>query len=207
MKDEYVVRSEEELDSIIGEPQDLIKQKVCASLDDSMTEFIARSPLIFLSTVDSSGLVDTSPKGDAPGFVHVDESGVLLIPDRPGNKLMFGFKNILHNDSIGVIFVVPTMRETLRVKGRAVISRDPALLDELSARGKPALLCTRIQIEECFFHCGKAMIRSRMWQPEHWATYEDALLVRQLSKTMGGGEELEKLVADGLEENYRDELY
>lgn len=207
MNDDYVVSSEEELGSIIGEPHDFIKQKVCASLDDVMAEFIGRSPLIFLSTIDDRGLVDTSPKGDAAGFVHVSKDGCLLIPDRPGNKLMFGFKNILHNDSVGVIFVVPTMRETLRVKGRAVITRDPALLEELSAHGKPALLCTRIEVQECFFHCGKAMIRSKMWQPEHWPSYDDSLIVRQVSKTMGGDAELESVLAEGLEESYRDELY
>lgn len=207
MTEDYVISNEEELQSLIGEPLDFINLKICKSLDESMTDFIGRSPLIFLSTIDASGLVDLSPKGDAPGFVHINESGELLIPDRPGNKLTFGFKNILHNDSVGLIFVVPTMRETLRVKGRAVLSRDPALLDALAAQGKPALLCTRVQVEECFFHCGKAMIRSRMWQPDQWATYDDAPLVRQLNKAMGGDEALEKMLADGIEENYRDELY
>ena len=207
MNDEYIVGSEEELGSIMGEPHDFIKQKVSTSLDETMTEFVGRSPLMFLSTIDDKGMVDTSPKGDAGGFVHVDKDGNLLIPDRPGNKLIFGFKNILHNDSVGVIFVVPTMRETLRVKGRAVISRDPALLEELSASGKPALLCTRIEVQECFFHCGKAMIRSKMWQPDKWASYDDSLLVKQLTKAMGEGEEFESVLAQGLEENYRDELY
>ena len=162
MEDKHIIDSEEQLQSIIGEPLDFIKDKVESSLDDSMIEFIRRSPLLFFSTIDEHGQIDSSPKGDAAGFVKTDAAGNVLITDRPGNKLVFGFRNILSNPNVGLIFVVPNMRETLRIKGRAAITNEPTLLQELSAKGKPALLCTRVEVTECFFHCGKAMIRSKM---------------------------------------------
>ena len=207
MNDSFLIECEDDLESIIGEPLEAVKQKLRKSLDDSMMEFIRRSPLIFISTVDDKGQVDISPKGDSPGFVHVDEKGNLLIPDRPGNKLMFGFKNILKNRNVGVIFVVPDMRETLRIKGQASLSKDPSLLQDLSARGKPALLCTSVTISECFFHCGKAMIRSNMWNPDAWVAHHDSLMVRQLAKSLDADEEFENVLEAQVEQNYRDELY
>ena len=140
MNSEYVITDEAQLTEILGHPSELVKQKVAHSLDDAMKEFVRRSPLLMYSTIDAQGLSDVSPKGDAPGFVQVDDEGKLLIPDRPGNKLAFGYRNLLANPAVGLIFVVPTMTETLRVKGTAVVSNDPELLQQLGARGKPATL-------------------------------------------------------------------
>lgn len=148
-----------------------------------------------------------SPKGDAPGFVHIEEDGNLLIPDRPGNKLAYGYRNLLSNPSIGLIFVVPNMTETLRVKGRAVISNDPVWLNLLSAQGKPAPLCVHVQVEECFFHCGKAMIRSKMWKPEKWTEHNDSLLARGLAGKIDSPEVTEKVIQDHVERSYEDDLY
>ena len=201
MNQDYVIGSAEQLTAIIGEPHEMIGEKVKDALDDNMLEFIRRAPLIFLSTLDENDQADVSPKGDAPGFVQVTDAGELLIPDRPGNKLMYGFHNILRNSNIGLIFVVPTMRETLRIKGRATLSNDPALLEQLSAQGKPALLCTQVEVSECFFHCGKAMIRSKMWQPDHWQHYDDNLLVRQIVSNMELDANMSGVIEDELEKN------
>jgi hypothetical protein len=207
VKSDYIITSEEQLTEILGAPSDLVKQKIGESLNDAMKEFIRRSPLLFYSTIDARGLVDVSPKGDEPGFVHVDDGGDLLIPDRPGNKLAYGYRNLLSNPGIGLIFVVPTMRETLRVKGTAVISNNPDLLAQLSARGKPATLCTRVRVEECFFHCGKAMIRSEMWKPERWTRYADSLLAKGLASQIKSKDVTEELIEDVLEKSYTDSLY
>lgn len=207
MRDEYVIQDERELEELLGEPSDLVKQKLCPALDDPMKEFIARSPLLFISTEDASGQADVSPKGDAAGFVSVDADGRLQIPERPGNKLTFGFRNILRNPNVGLIFVVPNMRETLRLKGRAMLTRDPELLAQLSAKGKPALLCTVVEIDECFFHCGKAMIRSKLWQPDAWKSYETSLLVRQVAGRVKADKAGEAAINEHLEASYRDNLY
>ena len=199
--------SVEELESVLGQPLDFIKEKVASELSEAMLEFIQDSPLIILSTIDSNGNIDSSPKGDAAGFVTVANKNRLLIPDRPGNKLAYGFRNILENPKIGLLFVMPNMRETLRVKGTATISNDPLLLEQLSAMGKPALLCTTVDIEECFFHCGKAMIRSKLWQADSWGDGKKSLMAKQFVQKMNGDENQEATFQEAVEENYRDELY
>ena len=207
MNSEYVITDEAQLAEILGEPSELVKQKIGRSLNDAMKEFIRRSPLLMYSTIDAQGLGDVSPKGDAPGFVQVDDNGNLLIPDRPGNKLAFGYRNLLANPAIGLLFVVPTMTETLRVKGTAVVSNDPELLQQLSARGKPATLCAQVTVQECFFHCGKAMIRSDTWKPERWQGYTDSLVAKGLASQIQEEEITEKVIEEVLEKSYEENLY
>ena len=203
MNQEYVIQDQAELETLLGIPKEVVKQKIVKHLDSAMVSFIARSPLVFISTCDGTGLIDISPKGDAPGFVQVDPAGGLLIPERPGNKLMFGFRNILKNNNIGILFVIPDTRETLRVKGKATISRDPELITALSDKGKPALLCTYVDVNECFFHCGKAMIRSQLWQPESWGEDEQLMVQHFAKKHQISGDQIES----DLEQSYRDNLY
>lgn len=206
MNEQYLIKSEAELTDVLGEPKPHITQKIVTALDQPMSEFIERSPLIFVSTIDEEGGVDVSPKGDAPGFVGIAD-GQILIPERPGNKLAMGFKNILRNPQVGVIFVIPGTRETLRVKGLATISRDPALLSRLEAQGKPAILCITIDVKTCFFHCGKAMIRSKLWQPESWGEDAGNMMVRQIAMAVAGDESLAPAISENLEQSYKDNLY
>ena len=166
--DRYWIRDEASLEAVIGKPMKFLHEKVDAKLDDVMKEFIAASSLVMVSTIDVNGRVDVTPKGDPAGFVEVDGDGALLIPERTGNRLTFGFRNLLRNAQIGLIFLAPHQRETLRVKGEATIHRDPEILESMSVKGRPALLYTRVQVKECFFHCGKALIRSHLWEPERW---------------------------------------
>ena len=98
----------------------------------------------------------------------MQDQKTLSIPDRPGNKLIDGHRNIIENPNIGLIFFVPNIRETLRINGKAELRNDPELLNRLEARGKPAFLVTKITVEESFFHCGKALIRSNLWNPDSW---------------------------------------
>src|SRR5688572_18821705 len=163
------ITEEAALTAIIGEPMDFVRAKICSELNDAMREFIARSPLVFVSTIDAQGMLDVSPKGDPAGFTYIDEEGNLLIPERLGNRLTFGFRNILRNAEIGLIYLVPNQLETLRVKGKASLHTDPDLLAQMEVGGKPALLYTRVEVNQCFFHCGKALVRSKLWDPENWA--------------------------------------
>ena len=204
---EYAVNTKQQLTEIIGEPVEFVKQKVSSELDEEMKAFIATSSLIFISTLDAAGNPDISPKGDPAGFVIVEGASTLYIPDRPGNKLMFGFNNIVDNPAIGVLFVTPNSRETLRIKGKATLTRDPELLGKMSVKGKPALLVTSVAIEECFFHCGKAMIRSKIWNPDSWDDKGESLLIKQMARKLDADEALEKMIEEGIEDNYRNELY
>ena len=205
----HVIKNERELESVIGPPMDFVRGKILKRLDEPMKEFIRRSPLIFISTIDANGHVDVSPKGDPCGFVKIDAAGNLLIPDRPGNRLIFGFRNILRNGEIGLIFVVPNQRETLRVKGVATLHKDPNVLAELQANGKPALLYTYVEVKECFMHCGKALIRSKLWQPQAWDTSTESIGARQLAPVLGGGDSEESVRKSQalLDKAYVDELY
>lgn len=203
----HQITSKQQLVDLIGEPLDFIKGKVASALDQDMRDYIARASLLFLSTIDADGNPDISPKGDPAGFVQVENDSLIHIPDRPGNKLVFGFTNILENPAVGLIFVVPNERETLRIKGKAVLSNDPALLAGMSVGGKPALLATTVAIEECFFHCGKAMIRSKTWEPDSWAPRPRSVIARQFARKMEGDQSVQDSIEEALETNYKDELY
>lgn len=207
MDQNYMIRSESELEAVIGVPMEFVKVKIRPKLDDVMKEFISHSPLVFISTIDANGHVDVSPKGDPNGFIHVDDAGNLLIPERLGNRLTFGFRNILRNGELGLIFVVPNQRETLRVKGTATLHRDPEVLEQLQANGKPALLYTYVEVKECFMHCGKALIRSRLWKPESWDSAADSIGLRQFASLSGGSEEALCRTKEALDRSYSDELY
>ncbi|MES2933984.1 MAG: MSMEG_1061 family FMN-dependent PPOX-type flavoprotein [Pseudomonadota bacterium] len=208
MENNYIIKNESELESVIGVPMD-IRAKILTKLDDVMKEFISKSPLVFISTIDAQGQVDVSPKGDPCGFVKIDINGNLLIPDRPGNRLTFGFRNILRNGEIGLIFLVPNQRETLRIKGVATLHNDPGVLAQLQANGKPALLCTDVEVKECFMHCGKALIRSKLWQPEYWDTSMDSIGARQMATVFAGdaSEDSVQKTQKFLDKAYIDELY
>ena len=208
MESKYIIKNESELESIIGPPMD-VRKKIVAQLDEVMKEFIRKSPLVFISTIDANGHVDVSPKGDPCGFIKIDADGNLLIPERPGNRLTLGFRNILGNAEVGLIFVVPNQRETLRVKGVATLYNDPGVLADLQANNKPALLCTYVEVKECFMHCGKALVRSKLWQPQAWDTSTGSLGAKQLAPVFGGdaSEDSVQKTQDLLEQAYTDELY
>lgn len=207
MTQPHRIETVEQLSAVLGEPNEMVAKKVSDHIDPIAAEFIANSPLLVMSTSGKDGTLDVSPKGDAPGFVVVKDANTLLVPDRPGNKLAFGFRNIIETGQVSLIFFVPGQRETLRVNGRAAIYNDPEELASLQAQGKPALLCTRIQVEACFFHCGKALIRSKLWQAEQWNADLKPFMVRQAKVLFEADDALEALIEKEIEKNYRDELY
>ena len=156
------------LREIIGRPNEVVPLKVHRELNTRAIEFIGKSPIFMLATSDAAGRPTVSPKGDLPGFVQVEDSRTLLIPERKGNKLIFSLTHILENPHVGLIFLVPGTNETLRVQGTAELLDDADRRATLAARGSPALLITRVSITECYFHCAKAFLRSDLWKPETW---------------------------------------
>lgn len=205
------IRDEAALEALLGTPMEFVRAKVLSRLNEAMVQFIGRAPLIFVSTIDAAGHLDVSPKGDPEGFVQIDDRGNLLIPERLGNRLTFGFRNILRGGEaggeIGLIFVVPNQLETLRVKGRATLHTDPEVLAAMSVGGKPALLYTRVVVEECFFHCGKALVRSKLWQPDAWGAETRSIAARGLASPRLVDAEAARQTETLLETSYRDELY
>jgi hypothetical protein len=171
-----IITTVEELRRIVEAPlpgaRTLLKERT--TLDAHSRAFIAHSPLLLMATADADGRCDVSPKGDAPGFVQVLDDCHLVVPDRPGNRRLDGMQNLVTNPHVGLIFLVPGREETLRINGRGWITRDPEILQRAVVQGKTPLLAVGVQIEQCFFHCAKALLRSRLWAPDGWPA-RDAL--------------------------------
>jgi PPOX class probable FMN-dependent enzyme len=141
-------------------------RKQLAALEVHSKNFIAHSPFLTLSTVDSIGNVDVSPRGGAPGFVVILNDTCFCIPDAKGNKRLDSMENIIQTGRVGTLFMIPGVDETLRVNGSAHISTDPALLGRFTAERSVPQSCLVIEVEEVFLHCAKAFMRSRLWAPE-----------------------------------------
>jgi PPOX class probable FMN-dependent enzyme len=162
------IESADALRKLIGLPSEIVPHKIHRELNARAIAFIGKSPMLMLSSADASGKATVSPKGDPAGFVLVEDSRTLLIPERKGNKLIYSLTNILANRSIGLIFLVPGTCETLRVQGEAELLDDAALCAKVPARGSKALLVIRVRVTECYFHCAKAFLRGDLWNPETW---------------------------------------
>lgn len=162
------IETVERLRELIGEPRPLVRSKFHDALTAQAIGFIARAPMLFLASAAGGGTPMVSPKGDSPGFVHVEDAHTLLLPERKGNKLVFSLQNILANPAVELIFLVPGTGETLRVAGSAELDDDAALCARFVERNAPALLVTRIRVQRCYFHCAKAFLRSRLWDPASW---------------------------------------
>ncbi|HXN13980.1 MAG TPA: MSMEG_1061 family FMN-dependent PPOX-type flavoprotein [Candidatus Acidoferrales bacterium] len=195
-----------QLQALMGDPNPMTPKKIRPALDEAAMDFIRRSPFLVLATADAQGNQDASPKGDGPGFVAIEDNRTLLIPERKGNRLMFGLKNILANPRVGMIFLVPGTDETFRVNGTAELSDDPDVLVRLSARGAPALLAIRVTVRECFFHCAKAFIRSQLWNPESWPDRQKISFGKMLTALVGGDEKLAEQVDKAIEHDYKNNL-
>lgn len=204
MNQDHDINSVEELRNIIGHPRKKVQEKVTNKLDEHIREFINHSPFALISTSDNKMRSYVSPRGDAPGFVKVHDDNTLLLPERPGNKLAFGYQNIIENGQIGLIFMVPRILESLRIRGTARLSKDPELLEQLSAQGKPAILCTIINVETCWMHCGKALIRSKLWDPESWSDKTSFSFSRQVAEVINVAEDL---VHEDIQNDYKNNLY
>ena len=158
----------DELRAIVGEPDSYVANKVKDRLSPVQRDWLRCSPLVFVATTDAQGRVDVSPKGDPPGFVHIIDDRTIAIPDRPGNNRLDGYRNVLERPQVGTLFLVPGRGDTLRINGRARILADADYLDTMTVQGKRPLLVLEIDIEEVFFHCAKAFLRSNAWKPETW---------------------------------------
>ena len=204
--DSHRISTVDELRTIIGTPSDLVPHKLWTALDETCTDFIQRSPFLLLATSDAEGDMDVSPKGDGPGFVAVEDETTLLIPDRSGNKLIFGLQNILANPHVGLIFLIPGTGETLRVNGTAELTSDPAILDRLSARGKPAVVAIRVRIKEVFYHCAKAFLRAQLWKSDTWPEKKKISFGKILAGKMGADDKMATQIDQFVEQDYKTNL-
>jgi PPOX class probable FMN-dependent enzyme len=189
-----------------GAPSALAASKTIHHLDRHARAFIALSPFVVIASADADGNCDATPRGDAPGFISVTDEHTLLIPDRRGNNRVDTLLNIAANPRIGLLFLVPGFGETLRVNGRVSITTDPGRLESLMAGGKVPSSAIVLAVDEVFFHCAKAMIRSEIWNPErHQDRASFPSLGRIIAEQVGGvnADTAEANIAD----SYRSKLY
>ena len=162
------IRDEAQLRAVLGMPTDLVRAKVRDRLDHLTRQFVERSPFLLLATSAEDGSCDVSPRGDPPGFVRILDERTLLLPERPGNRLADSLRNVLSNDRVGLLFVIPGVGDTLRVNGRATLVTDEELLAPSAVEGKVPRVGFLIEVDEVFTHCSKAFLRSALWDPSHY---------------------------------------
>src|SRR6266699_4050475 len=158
-----------ELRDLLGVPTGRAVTKERTSLHAVDRQWLAISPFCILATSDADGNCDASPKGDPAGhLVHVLDDTTVAIAERPGNKRADGYLNILANPHVGIISMIPARNETLRINGRARLVRDALVVDDLAVRGRRPILALLVDVEQIFFHCPKAFLRSQLWDPRSW---------------------------------------
>lgn len=167
-----VVTRAEDIQAGFTAPAASQQAKILNHIDDLCRVWIERSPFLVMSTVDKAGRLDVSPKGDPAGFVKVIDPQTLAIPDRPGNHRFDSLRNILATGRIGLVFFVPNRNEVVRVNGAAQVVRDRMLCERMAIKERVPAFAILVRVEEAFYHCGKAVIRSGLWAPERAATVE-----------------------------------
>lgn len=206
-KDQGLITDNATLRGIVGRVYPIAEDKVQHSLDRFSRRFIELSPFLCLSTISAAGTADVSPRGDPAGFVKVLDDVTLLLPERPGNRRVDSMQNILANPSVAMIFFLPGVDETVRVGGKASIINDQHLLDTLVVRGQAPKLAIKVDITWVFFHCGKALLRSKLWDAgaqikrDEFPTFGEIIHEQRLPEIPAN--EVEQLVQD----DYKNSLY
>jgi PPOX class probable FMN-dependent enzyme len=195
MRFEDTVTTLDELRAVIRPPSELVRAKEVDAFDEYCRDFIARSPFVLIASTDGEGSIDISPKGDPPGFVQVLDDRTLAIPDRPGNHRADTFVNVLQHPFVGLIFLIPGTKNTLRVRGKATIVRDLELRESMAMKGRVPELALVVELTVAYFHCAKCIIRSELWSGEN-PTADPATDLVLLAETMVKHGELDLAVEE-----------
>jgi len=202
------IGSVDELRDLLGVPAGRAVTKERTRLHAMDREWLATSPFCVIATSDAHGNCDASPKGDPAGhLVYVLDDATVAVPERPGNRRGDGYGNVLSNPHAGIISIIPGRNETLRINGRARLLRDAPFFGDMAVRGSRPIMALVIDIEQIFFHCAKAFMRSQLWRPETWqpdTLPSHAALVKAVQDTPETLEELQDYYAP---ENYSKRLY
>jgi PPOX class probable FMN-dependent enzyme len=200
------IRTVADLEALTGPPMRSAIRKERDRLLDVHREWLAASPFCLLATSGTDGTCDVSPKGDPAGFARAVDEHTLAVPERPGNGRVDGWRNVLENPHVGLIFLVPGRNDTLRVNGRARLVRDAPYFDEMAVRNRRPILAMEVAVDQVFFHCPKAFMRSELWDHDRWP--EDTLpsvarIAKQLARQDEPLEQIEKYYGP----SYAEKLY
>ena len=166
------ITTSEDVQRILGEKFESQEQKAIDHIDDICREWIERSPFVTIATVNRQGQIDVAPKGDPAGFVKILDEKTLAIPDRLGNNRGDTLHNVIDNPRVGLMFVIPMRNEVVRVSGAGQICQDDDILERMIVNSKKPDMALLVHVEEAMYHCGKSMIRSKMWKPDEWQSIE-----------------------------------
>lgn len=189
------ISGEAELRELLGEPAQAALDKSRDRLHALDVDWLEAAPFCLMATAAADGTCDVSPKGDPAGFTVVLDDRTIALPERPGNRRADGFRNILSNPHVGLLYFIPGRGDTLRINGRARLLSDADFFDRMVVKGHRPKVAVLVEIEEVFHHCSKAFLRSALWKPESWhpeAMASRALISRTLERK---GESLEALEA------------
>jgi PPOX class probable FMN-dependent enzyme len=200
------VESEPELRALFPKPTHNSYRKQIDRLDVHCRELIAATPIVFVATTGPGGSCDVSPRGGPPGWVRVLDEHRLLLPEGRGNNRLDSLANLLEHPGIGLLFVVPGRNETLRVNGRATITTDPELLAGVPLRGRVPPAAIGMDVDEVFTHCGKAFIRSELWDPDSWPAHDELSSPAEVLRAHTGAGSLADAQAR-LDESYTQRLW
>lgn len=162
------ITSHDELRALLGTPQARAANKDRARLHELDREWLAAAPFCLVATAGADGSCDVSPKGDPAGFALVLDDTTIALPERPGNKRADGYHNIIDNPHVGLLFMIPGRADTLRINGRARLVTDAPWFDDMVVKGHRPVLAVVVEIEQIFYHCAKAFLRSALWKPDTW---------------------------------------
>ena len=194
----------DQLVELLGEPTPRARDKARPALLDVDRDWLSAAPFCVMATASAAGRCDASPKGDPAGqLVHVIDDHTIALAERPGNKRADGYRNILENPHVGLNFLIPGRGDTLRINGQARLVSDAPFFDELMVKGHRPLLAVVVQIEEIFFHCAKAFLRSGLWKPETWDP--EGIVPRRA--VIASEVEPSGMTVEQLDEYYRPENY
>ncbi|CAI9912100.1 TPA: pyridoxamine 5'-phosphate oxidase family protein [Pseudomonas aeruginosa] len=196
----------EDIREVVGEPNPVASKKIYSFLNDRMTNFISSSPIMMLSTVDSDGFPTISPKGDEAGFVRVSDKNTLLIPELRGNKLAFSLENIVQQNKVALIFLVPGTVESLRVHGTCRLFKGDEICKSLASKSHNALLVMEVKVTKAYFHCGKAFLRSKTWQPNTWKDNIKISFGQEIADNIGENTNFVETLDAGVKERYVTDL-
>lgn len=202
----HLVTTLEQLEALYGERKQTTIRKEVDRLSAGYRKLIEAAPFVAVATAGPEGL-DCSPKGDPAGFVRILDDKTLAIPDRPGNNRLDGYRNILRDPRIALLFLIPGVGETLRVNGRAAISIDPELMQGFAINGKLPRSVLIVHVESVFFHCAKAVVRAKLWDDasriDRKSLPSTGALLAELTANELGGESYDH----ALPERIKAELY
>ncbi|MBQ0924173.1 pyridoxamine 5'-phosphate oxidase family protein [Saccharopolyspora endophytica] len=201
------ITSTGELEEVVGAPLQRVLDKQRPALHALDREWLAASPFCLVATSDAEGRCDVSPKGDPAGFTHVLDERTIAIPERPGNRRVDGFRNVLANPHVGLLYFIPGRGDTLRINGRARLLRDAPFFDRMVVKGHRPSVVLLVEIEEVFHHCSKAFLRSGLWDSRTWdpeAVPSRAHIAKNLERPNDSMSELEHYYSD---ERYAELLY